>query len=192
MKRIFTILTVTFMMLITFESVAQMSRSEKREWKKRLRALTEEQYKALLEDQRSLTTQVSSLRTELDEVDSQLASKDEQINQYAAQNANCQDQLAQARANARPGGMINDQVGIVFKVQIGAYREITLSEDNSPEFGSETVGDVNKYTIGVFTDYWKADTFKKYIREMGVKDAWIVAYKDGRRVNIEEVLAGDS
>ena len=36
----------------------------------------------------------------------------------------------------------------------------------------------------------QADTFKKYLREMGVKGAWIVAYKDGKRVPIKDVLEG--
>jgi hypothetical protein len=40
----------------------------------------------------------------------------------------------------------------------------------------------------VFTDYWEADTFKKYMREMGVSDAWIISYRDGVRVPIKEVL----
>ncbi len=42
-----------------------------------------------------------------------------------------------------------------------------------------------KITIGILQhDYREADTFKKYMREMGVKDAWIVLYKDGVRVEI--------
>ena len=36
----------------------------------------------------------------------------------------------------------------------------------------------------------EADTFKKYLREMGVKDAWIVSFKDGQRVPIKDVLEG--
>ena len=51
---------------------------------------------------------------------------------------------------------------------------------------------MNKYTIGVFKDYWEADTFKKYVREMGVRDAWIVSYRDGQRVDIKDVLEGKS
>ena len=33
---------------------------------------------------------------------------------------------------------------------------------------------ISVLTIGIFRDYWEADTFKKYMREMGVKDAIIV------------------
>ena len=74
--------------------------------------------------------------------------------------------------------------GVVFKVQIGAFKNKDLKKyfDNNPNFGGEAAekGD-QKLTIGVFRDYWEADTFKKYMRDMGVKDAWIVPYRDGQR-----------
>ena len=63
--------------------------------------------------------------------------------------------------------------------------------ENNPNFGGEAKdGEPQKLTIGIFRDYWEADTFKKYMREMGVKDAWIVPYKDGQRVEIKDVLEG--
>lgn len=195
MKRITTVLVIALALGWSFEGVAQMSKQEKKEWKKRLKKTTPEQYKNLLDENKSMKSQVSSLRSELDKVDDQLAAKDEQINQYAAQAADLRDKLAKAKASGGSSGgsgfAINDKVGIVFKVQIGAYKEIDLSEDNTSGFGSEK-GDLNKYTIGVFKDYWEADTFRKYIREMGVKDAWIVSYRDGQRVDISEVLEGKS
>ena len=45
-----------------------------------------------------------------------------------------------------------------------------------------------RYTLGIFRDYPEADNFKKYMREMGVSDAWIVSYNDGVRVPLKEVL----
>ncbi len=193
MKRIITVFVIALALGVSYESVAQMSKQEKKEWKKRLKKTTPEQYKNLLDENKSMKSQVSSLRTELDNVDDQLAAKDEQINQYAAQAADLRDQLAKAKASSGSSGAgaINDKVGIVFKVQIGAYKEIDLANDNTSNFGAEK-SDLNKYTIGVFKDYWEADTFKKYIKEMGVKDAWIVSYKDGKRVDISEVLEGKS
>lgn len=83
--------------------------------------------------------------------------------------------------------------GVVFKVQVGAFRNKDMSKyfDNNPNFGGE-VGkeptDPQRINIGIFRNYWEADTFKKYMREMGVKDAWIVPYRDGVRVEIKDVL----
>jgi hypothetical protein len=86
-----------------------------------------------------------------------------------------------------------DETGVVFKVQIGAFRNKDLSKyfDNNENFGGENQDDgVQKITLGLFRDYWEADTFKKYLREMGVNDAWIVPYKDGIRVAMKDVLEG--
>lgn len=194
MKRFITLFTIALAFTYSLGAVAQMSKEEEKEWKKRLKNTTPEQYKSLLDENKSMKSQVSSLRTELDNVDDQLAAKDEQINQYAAQAADLRDQLekAKSRAGSSSGGAIDESVGIVFKVQIGAYKGVKLNEDNSASFGKEQSGELNKYTIGVFKDYWEADTFKKYLREMGVRDAWIVAYKDGQRVDIKTVLEGKS
>jgi hypothetical protein len=94
-------------------------------------------------------------------------------------------------APAKPAG-INANVGVVFKVQVGAFKskDLTKFAKDNENFSSETDGDVNKYTLGVFKDYYEADAFKKYLREMGVKDAWIVSFKDGQRVPIKDVLEG--
>ena len=47
-----------------------------------------------------------------------------------------------------------------------------------------------KYTLGEFTDYWEADKFKQFLREMGVEGAWVVAYKDGKRQIMKEAREG--
>lgn len=196
MKRLITLFAISLAILVSFDGMAQMSKADAKAWKKRLKKTSPEQFKNMTDENKSMTSQISSLRSELDNVDDQLASKDDQINQYAAQAADLRDRLAQANAKANSGssssgGNIDENVGVVFKVQIGAYKEINLGEDNSSSFNAEK-GDLNKYTIGVFKDYWEADTFKKYVREMGVKDAWIVSYRDGERVDIKEVLEGKS
>ena len=46
-----------------------------------------------------------------------------------------------------------------------------------------------KYILGQFRDYEMADQFKKKLRKNGVKEAWIVPYKDGNRVPLKEVLS---
>lgn len=83
--------------------------------------------------------------------------------------------------------------GVIFKVQIGAFKNKDLSKyfENNKNFSGDVDPDgLKKYTLGYFDDYWQADTFKKYLREMGVKDAWIVPYKNGQRVKIRDVLEG--
>jgi hypothetical protein len=83
--------------------------------------------------------------------------------------------------------------GIIFKVQVSADKDIDLSDvlvDDShhTNLEYEKKDDLNKYTIGHFRNYWEADKLKKGLRKMGVRWAWIVPYKDGKRVLLKEVL----
>lgn len=203
MKNLVAIFLVAALAFVSYEGHAQMTRKEKKEWKKRIKKLTPQQYKTLLDENKSLKGQVNSLKTELSGVDQRVADKDDQISQYQNQIASLRDQLSQARAAAKeaqaqpkqpvrqPGTSINDQEGVVFKVQIGAFanKDLAKYEEASENFSAETSeGGLNQFTLGVFRDYWEADTFKKYLREMGVKDAWIVSYRDGQRVPIKDVL----
>ncbi len=75
--------------------------------------------------------------------------------------------------------------GIVFKVQIGAFRKPLPQEafsDMSPVMG-ETVGNgLVRYTAGLFTTADGALAAKELVRQRGYGDAFVVAYKDGDRV----------
>ena len=197
MKRFVTLFTLALFLATGFEAAAQMDKKEKKQWKKRIKALEPEQYKTLIEENKSLKSQVSSLKTELSGVDSNISDKDDQIAQYQKQIADLRTELAEANSAPKQPvrsqeGNIDDQVGVVFKVQIGAYRNKDLSKylENARNFTQDEDDGLKKIALGVFRDYWEADTFKKYLREMGVKDAWIVSYKDGQRVPIKDVLEG--
>ncbi|XOV92620.1 MAG: SPOR domain-containing protein [Bacteroidota bacterium] len=204
MKRLVIYFVILAVSVAYFDATAQeMDKKEKKEWKKRVKKLEPEEYKGLIEENRSLKSQVSSLRNELNGVDAKISEKDDQIAQYSGQISDLRNQLAQAQARAQQAasaprpqpkddGGIDESVGVVFKVQIGAFTNKDLSKytENSKTFSQEEGDGVKRFTLGVFRDYWEADTFKKYLREMGVKDAWIVSYKDGVRVPIKDVLEG--
>ncbi len=199
MKRTISLLAIVLCLGVAFEASAQMDKKEAKEWKKRIKKLTPEQYKQLLDENKSLKGQVTSLKTELSNVDDRLAEKDEQIVTYQQQVGDLRNELARAKSQAKPqnvassntGGSIDENRGIVFKVQLGAFKQKDLKKyDNSPNFSAEEADGLQKFTLGVFRDYWEADTFKKHLRSMGVKEAWIVSYRDGQRVPIKEVLEG--
>lgn len=80
--------------------------------------------------------------------------------------------------------------GVWFKVQIGAYNNLDLTQyAGHQNFGLEKDQDgTMKYTLGAFRSYADATSFKKLMRNMGVRGAWIVAYKNGDRVEINAVL----
>ena len=84
--------------------------------------------------------------------------------------------------------------GLVYKVQIGAYRNYDITKYfNRHDNFSGTVDEdgTMRYTLGSFGDYWEADKFKSYLRSMGVRGAWVVAYKDNRRVSMKDAREGN-
>jgi hypothetical protein len=180
------------------QGYSQLSKSEKKEWKKKAKeyAKNPANLKQLEEDKQTADSQVSSLNQQVSQLQSSMSTKDARIAELEDQLTQAQSQLTSARAELtqlkeNPNPMDYSK-GVVFKVQIGAFRKKDLAKyfDNNPNFGGEKSEDGQRYTIGVFRDYWEADTFKKYMREMGVKDAWIVPYRDGMRVEIKDVLEG--
>jgi prefoldin subunit 5 len=206
MKKSITILIAIMCFGVAFNATAQMDKKEYKEWKKRIKALEPEQYKTLIEENKSLNGQVSGLKKELAGIDDKISDKDDQIAQYQEQISSLRDQVTSAKKaanNTQPkasersvntGGGIDENTGIVFKVQIGAFAKKDLKKfaASAQNFSADSDGKINRYSIGSFRDYWEADTFKKYLREMGVKDAWIVSFKDGKRVPIKDVLEGVS
>ncbi|PRZ02043.1 hypothetical protein BY457_10164 [Marinilabilia salmonicolor] len=81
--------------------------------------------------------------------------------------------------------------GILFSVQIGAYSGQNLDEykDNMLSLHQYKSENINQFTLGLFTGYEKALAFKEAIKKIGIKDSYITAIRDGRRIKIEEALS---
>jgi vacuolar-type H+-ATPase subunit I/STV1 len=182
-------------------SFAQLSKQEKKEWKKKAKEYVKSpaNLKQFTEEKQSAESQVAALNRRITEMQSAISNKDARIAELEDQLSQMRSQLAQARAEIaqlKENPVVNSMdfsKGIVFKVQVGAFKNKDLSKyfDNNPNFGGEVrENEPQRITIGIFRDYWEADQFKKYMREMGVKDAWIVPYKDGQRTDIKDVLEG--
>lgn len=183
---------------------AQMSKAEKKEWKKKAKEYKQNpsNLKQLTEDKQTADNNVGTLTTQNKQLQSTVSDKNARIAELEDQLSRMRSELTAAKAElaqlkeAPPVNPMDFSKGVVFKVQVGAFKNKDLSKyfDNNPNFGGEAAdkdkSEPQKITIGIFRDYWEADTFKKYMREMGVKDAWIVPYKDGQRVEIKDVLEG--
>ena len=200
MKHRLILLFCLALIFSTTQSFAQLSKKEKKEWKKKAKEYSKNpaNLKQLIEEKQtadnevsSLNQKVTSLQSSVSEKDSRISELEDQLAQSRAQMNAAQAELAQLKEN--PASSMDFSKGVVFKVQIGAFKNKNLSKyfENNPNFGGEMKeGEPQKITIGKNRDYWEADTFKKYMREMGVKDAWIVPYRDGQRVEIKDVLEG--
>lgn len=189
---------LAFILTLNSLSFAQeMSKDEKKEWSSKLKSMSPETFKALVENKDKYKEDVINLQTRVDELESENNQINSEISDYKAAAAATEEKAQQAAsapvANASNSGTATPEKGVVFKVQVGAFKSFDLTKyfDRHQNFSGEVDADgTMKYTLGIFSDYWEADKFKKYMREMGVKGAWIVSYKDGKRVNIKEVLEG--
>ena len=201
------LLVLTLSLLIGFSASAQLSKEEKKEWKAKYKAYKKdlEGFKDLVEENGTIKSQLSTTKRQLTTLQSQMGDKDAKIAELQDQNNRMKAQVAAAKdaelqaknaiGTSKPAAVSKSPMsmdGIVFKVQIGAFAKKDMSKffDNNPMFSGQDENGLQKITVGFFKDYWEADTFKKYLREMGVKDAWIVPFKDGKRVPIKDVLEG--
>ena len=78
--------------------------------------------------------------------------------------------------------------GLVYKVQIGAFRKEPSKkyfERFAPVSGESLNNGITRFMVGYFTNYTPANTAKKKVRGMGdYKDAFVVAYYNGKRISI--------
>jgi outer membrane murein-binding lipoprotein Lpp len=156
----------------------------------------------MYDENSSLKSEVASVQGQLSSIQGSIGERDAKIAELTEENRKMEAQVNAAKkaiakakqdAEAKTAASPVDDSGVVFKVQIGAFRNKDLSKyfENNPNFGGENDDNgTQKITLGRFRDYWEADTFKKYLREMGVNDAWIVPFKDGARVAMKDVLEG--
>jgi len=181
---------------------AQLSKAEKKEWKKKAKEYSKNpaELKSLIEakqaaetDNSTLKGEVGTLNTQVSDKNAKIADPEDQLSKMRSDLTTTKAELAQLKETPPAPSPMDFSKGVIFKVQIGAFKNKDLAKyfDNNPNFGGEaTDKGEQRFTIGVFRDYWEADKFKKYMREMGVKDAWIVPFKDGVRVEIKDVLEG--
>jgi hypothetical protein len=183
---------------------AQLSKAEKKEWKKKGKeyAKNPASLKEFTEAKQAAENNLTKANGDLKQLQSTVSDKNARIAELEDQIARMRGELTSTKAELaqlKETPIVNSMdftKGVVYKVQVGAFKNKDLSKyfDNNPNFGGEAAdkdkSDPQRITIGIFRDYWEADTFKKYLREMGVKDAWIVPYKDGLRVEIKDVMEG--
>lgn len=78
--------------------------------------------------------------------------------------------------------------GIVYTVQVGAFKkpipENTFN-DFAPVMGQKLNNGFTRYMAGLFPDKRDAMEARNEIRKMGYADAFVVVYKDGKRISIE-------
>ncbi len=81
--------------------------------------------------------------------------------------------------------------GLIFKVQVGAFRNPIpqdLFKGITPITGETTNAGLTRYTAGIFTKFDAADRAKNQVRGYGYKDAFVVAFLNGKRIPMSQAL----
>lgn len=151
----------------------------------------------------SLKTTVTPTVTTVTKVDS--------VPAVTSTNANPCDEFRKIDFSALKGKSLNDPKvyqllldigkkvsceGMVFKVQIGAYRHPeNYKWDHLKEFGKpEEVAypdGITRFTQGNFSDIFNAEQQRQKAIAKGQKDAWITGWINGKRYTLEELIMVD-
>ena len=187
------------------EKETSLPRKERRKWRKQKKEMSTLEFKNLFEEYLNLLdqkVQIADMQDEIQSLKDQTVEKDVQLDDFRKQLTRVQAEYKAAQLELKKmkeqlttynPNLINGEdfgVGVAFRVQVGAFRKKDLKKyaKTSEEFAEEEMEDLRKYVIGNFRNYEDANVLKRYLREMGVNDAWIVPYKEGKRVELKEVL----
>jgi len=196
MKNLFLILMAACLITAASVQAQEVDKAVLKAWKKRLKETDPLEFKRILEDRELMTADLVKAKQEnisqasvLSTREAEIAALKEEVEKLKSRPA---EVIQPTTKDVIPSSVASGE-GVTYKVQIGAFRNKDLVKffKNSPNFSGDVDSDgAKKYTLGQFTDYWEADNFKKYLREMGVTDAWVVSYKNGERVSIKDALEG--
>ena len=167
----------------------QLSKTELKKLKKQKKSMSLPEFKTRVQQYQTATREQSKAQRQSRILGKTISGKDDEIEKL-------KEELAELKKNNKPktAKSYTDDYsqGVLFRVQIGAYKtkfyDLSKYTDHRRFHVEEVETGAKKYTIGTFRDYWEADLFKKYLQEMGVGDAWVVAYQNDKRVDITEVL----
>lgn len=76
--------------------------------------------------------------------------------------------------------------GTVYRVQIGAYKgqPIKGNEPNLEALFEHQKDGFNVYSLGTFTDLERAQAFQNVCFEMGMENAYVIAFKNGKPLSL--------
>jgi len=179
-------LAYSLLMIFSFYAQAQtMDKKEAKIWKEKLKNMSVEEFKNLVESKNKIQADLQKAQKDAQENKNLVLAKDDELAELKRRIRQLEKETAEIDASDK------SDKGIVFRIQIGAFEKIDLTSqanNQKTDLKAEKKNNVKQYTVGYFRDYWQADKFKKCLQSQGITDAWIVAYKDGIRVDIKEVL----
>jgi len=187
----FSILLILFVFIANTGNVfsQELSSKEKKSLKKEIRKLLKDpvKYKFLKESLvvketivNEQSKEINLLTRESNKLKHELKVARDSIGEYAyAIKAYKESEIKNA------GNNCTDDSGMKFRLQIGLYREFDITSflEQFKLLSFEITDDgMYRYTIGNFDNEIEAESFKEAMRKMGIKDAFVSFYLDGKRI----------
>ncbi|MEM7575822.1 MAG: SPOR domain-containing protein [Bacteroidota bacterium] len=145
-----------------------------------------------------LDREVNGLRTSSATAASNLQQAQSDLANLRTQLTNAEQRATAAEAALaianQPNEMDTDAVvdGIIFQVQLGAFAQPDNQMDQELQTGDglelQDQNGLQKVVVSQFRSYDSARRLRDRLRQMGVSDAFVVAKRDGVRINIQEAL----
>lgn len=154
--------------------------------------MTPERLKQMVEEKANLSSLLNTLNNENNHLKTVVFKQEQELN---TSQSRIQDLRQKLKTREIQLGLVTEEgeqwdSGVIFKVQIGALRPSDFLDKKARSYtlAVEDGGNYMQYVLGNFRNYWEADALKKHMRKIGMTRAWIVPYKNGRRVPLKDVL----
>jgi hypothetical protein len=177
------------------QATAQLSKQERKAWKKTKRKTSPEEFKKLVDDRAVFVKTVDSLTREVARLSQSLVGKEAEVSRLLSSQKLLEQQISELKQQLASDVEKQEREspwdkGVAFRVQLGAFKGHDISDlvKDSPDLELVNEDGFTKYVLGQFRSYQEADKLKRYLRKIGFPQTWIVPYKDGKRVPLEEVL----
>lgn len=190
-KILVSVIIISFLPYMSFSQTRAEKKKLKQELKtyKRMKPMEirsmKLNYENKLKDKNNQVQQAKLLQKRVDSLQSILNSNGAKISALESQLLAAQADAASAKKGTAKG--------YYYRVQLGAYKFFdvnTKTAKGDDTFLTETKNEIDKYVVGLFFTLEEADKFKNDIRKLGIKDAFVVPYKDGQRITHKEAAEG--
>jgi len=155
--------------------------------------VTESQLATTRQQLNQYRTQSGAADQELTTARTNLAAAQTEADQLRQQLSVAEQALLVAQQQQQQDEVDTDQAavaGVIFQVQLGAYAQNTvdpnLSTGNALELQNQN--GLLKVVVSQFRTYANAAKLRDRLKQMGVKDAFIVAKNDGVRISVPDAL----
>lgn len=195
---------VTFPFIVVFflsiSCLGQLSKTEQAKLRNELKSYLKnlEGYKAHKDDiQITLDSNEAQIKRLKDELAYTIINQSELVNKVAAYEnevkklreeneelKNWNQSMSAAAEAPAPAAPDFTPKGTVYKVQIGNYKVFSATKffEKPRYIGYETVNGSIRYVISYFTDRKMAFDFADAMKQMGITDAFVAKYVNGKRI----------